>query len=235
MSNAYFDFKQFTIHQDRCAMKVCTDACILGAWFAPKIPDVAAVLDMGAGTGLLMMMLAQKSAAMIHGIEIDEGAYQQAIENTSRSKWKNRFKLFKGDVRSFEFPMKYDFIICNPPFHENDLPADSKEKNIARHSLHLNLKELLASVNKNLLPHGSFGVLIVPSRVSELIDWAASYKMYPVEKLSVHQTKMHQPFRTILHFSRHKENFIPEFELIIQRDNGLYTHDFSDLMRDYYL
>lgn len=216
-------------------MKVCTDACILGAWFAPKIPDVATVLDIGTGTGLLMMMLAQKSAALIHGIEINEQAFHQAVENTGSNKWSSRLKVFHGDVKTFEFPQKYDFIICNPPFYEKDLQADSEEKNTSRHSTQLNFKELLVAIEKNLLPHGSFGVLITPARVNELLELASALKMYPMEKLIVRQTRIHQPFRTIIHFSKHKENFIPEFELIIQRDNGLYTHDFSELMRDYYL
>ena len=97
-------------------MKVCTDACILGAWFSAKIARYSTVLDIGSGTGLLMMMLAQRSQAEIHGIEIDPTAYEQLKENTSQNDWQERLKVFAGDARSFHFPLKYDFIISNPPF-----------------------------------------------------------------------------------------------------------------------
>src|SRR4051812_41408908 len=107
MPNTYFKFKQFTIHQDKCAMKVCTDACILGAWFSDKIPQNATLLDIGAGTGLLMMMLAQRSQNEIHGIEIDGAAYQQLQENTSQNDWHQRLTVFQGDARTFQFPHKH--------------------------------------------------------------------------------------------------------------------------------
>src|ERR1700722_5182147 len=103
MHNSYFRFKQFIIHQDQCAMKVCTDACILGAWFAEKIPSYSMVLDVGSGTGLLMLMLAQKNKAKISGIEIDLPSYKQLKENTGQSKWRERLKVFPGDVRTHVF------------------------------------------------------------------------------------------------------------------------------------
>lgn len=96
-------------------MKVCTDACMLGAWFAEKVPQYATILDIGSGTGLLMMMLAQKSKALIHGIELDISCFKQLKENICQNNWKERFKIFPGDVRSYIFADKYDFIITNPP------------------------------------------------------------------------------------------------------------------------
>src|ERR1051326_2195609 len=103
MANTYFQFKQFTIHQDQCAMKVCTDACILGAWFAEKIPSQSAVLDIGSGTGLLMLMLAQKNRGEIDGIELDLPSFKQLKENITNSKWKENLHVFPGDVRTFSF------------------------------------------------------------------------------------------------------------------------------------
>ena len=101
MSNSYFQFKQFTVHQNLCAMKVCTDACILGAWFAEKIPSYSLILDVGSGTGLLTLMLAQKNKGEIHGIEIDLNAHKQMKENINESKWKDRIKAFPGDFREY--------------------------------------------------------------------------------------------------------------------------------------
>ena len=128
MANTYFQFKQFIIHQDQCAMKVCTDACILGAWFAEKIPSQSAVLDIGSGTGLLMLMLAQKNKSEIDGIELDLSSFKQLKENISISKWKESLHAFPGDVRTFSFSSKYDFIIVNPPFFEGDLLSSSAGK-----------------------------------------------------------------------------------------------------------
>src|SRR5882762_3366061 len=158
MPNTYFQFKQFTIQQDRCVMKVCTDACILGAWFAEKIPSYSSVLDIGSGTGLLMLMLAQKSKGEIDGIELDLPSFKQLRENIAGSKWAAYLKVFPGDVRSYSFPVKYDFIIVNPPFFEGDLLSSSNEKNIAKHSKSLTLDELIKIMDDNLQPGGAFGI-----------------------------------------------------------------------------
>lgn len=216
-------------------MKVCTDACILGAWFAPKVPDVATILDIGSGTGLLMMMLAQKSKAEIHGIEIDPAAFNQLRQNTDHPKWRQRLKVFFGDARQFSFPVKYDFIIANPPFYENDLKSISDSVNTARHSTEMTLEELLFTIKNNLLPHGAFGILLPIHRAAAFVNASRDHRFFLTEKLEVRQTSKHPPFRSVLHFSRNEEPFIPEFELIIQRENGLYTREFTELMRAYYL
>ena len=143
---SYFQFKQFIIHQDRCAMKVCTDACILGAWFGTKLPSNIRVLDIGSGTGLLIMMLAQNIEAAIDGIEIDLPAFKQLQENISQNEWKKRIHVYPGDIRNFSFPQQYDFIISNPPFFENDLASESLAEQTAKHSKDLSLDELICKM-----------------------------------------------------------------------------------------
>ncbi len=216
-------------------MKVCTDACILGAWFAPKIPDLATVLDIGSGTGLQMLMLAQKSESEIHGIEIDLGAFRQLQQNIRASKWKDRLKVFPGDARTYRFPCQYDFIISNPPFYEKDLRAEEEEANLARHSKALTFSELIKIVDQYLLPHGSFGVLLPMHRMEEFTSDCEAASLFLAEKLLVRQTPRHEFFRAVLRFSRFRQRFIPEAELVIQRDNGLYSREFTELMRSYYL
>ncbi|HEY4336642.1 MAG TPA: methyltransferase, partial [Puia sp.] len=157
MSNSYFQFRQFTVFQDQCAMKVCTDACILGAWFSEKAPAWSRVLDIGGGTGLLMLMLAQKHKGEIQGIELDLSAFRQLQENIRQSPWKEMLNAVPGDARSFSFSGKFDFIITNPPFYEGDLAAGSEQANLARHSKELTLAELLPVIDKNLSLDGSFG------------------------------------------------------------------------------
>ena len=216
-------------------MKVCTDACILGAWFSEKTPPYSSILDIGSGTGLLMLMLAQKHKGDIQGIELDLSAFKQLKENIGQSKWKGELKVFPGDVRHFNFPHKFDFIISNPPFYEGDLEAGSHSKNLARHSKELTLTELLTAVDDNLSPAGSFGILLPYHRVQYFEGLAGSRGFHLRERLLVRQTPRHDLFRAVLHFSRNKENFVPQTELSIQDEQGVYTEEFVELMRDYYL
>ena len=190
-------------------MKVCTDACILGAWFADKAPAYARVLDIGSGTGLLMLMLAQKHKGEIRGIEIDLDAFHQLKENVGQSPWQQLLKVYPGDVRSFSFPEKFDFIISNPPFFENDLPAATAAANLARHSKELTFSELLEAIDRNF-----------PSRILWRPPPLSPHRMvrrrglHPIwfhlkEKLLVRQTPRHDFFRSILHFSRLERQLYP--------------------------
>jgi tRNA1Val (adenine37-N6)-methyltransferase len=235
VANSYFKFKQFTIHQDQVAMKVCTDACILGAWFSAKIPQYSTVLDIGSGTGLLMMMLAQRSQAGIHGIEIDLTAYEQLKENTSQNDWQKRLKVFHGDARSFQFPLKYDFIISNPPFFEKDLLSTDDREQVAKHSKHLTLEALVEVIASNLQPHGAFGILLPYHRWEEFNKLALQQNFSLTEKLIVRHTPKHAPFRAILHYTRNHNQFAPDLELNIKDENGDYTPGFVELLKDYYL
>ena len=236
MPNTYFQFKQFTINQDQCAMKVCTDACILGAWFAQKTPAWSHVLDIGSGTGLLMLMLAQKHKGEIRGIELDLAAYRQLRDNIGQSPWKGMLKAFPGDVRSFSFTGKFDFIISNPPFFEGDLLSASETSNLARHSKELTLSELLTVIDANLTPEGSFGILLPYHRTGWFAEQAAGrHGFFLRESLMVRQTPRHDFFRSVLYFSRHREASVPTTELTIQNSEGGYTADFVELMKDYYL
>lgn len=216
-------------------MKVCTDACILGAWFAEKIPSYSTILDVGSGTGLLMLMLAQKSKSKISGIEIDFASYKQQKENIEQSKWKDRMKIFPGDVRTHSFDHMFDFMIANPPFFENDLLSAVDEKNIAKHSKELSLEELIKVIDATLETTGSFGVLLPYHRTAYFEKLAEKHHFYLKEKLSVRQTPKHDFFRSILHFSRHKEKASDSFELCIHNDEGKFSNEFAELMKDYYL
>lgn len=235
MSNTYFQFKKFIIYQDRCAMKVCTDACILGAWFSNRVRDKQRILDIGSGTGLQMVMLAQKTDSEIDGIEIDSEAYTQLVENIATSPWSNRLTAFEGDARTFKFPRKYDFIISNPPFFENDLHSHSASKQKAMHSTELKLTELLGIIAEKLNPEGSFGVLLPYHRWEYFTRVCEESGFHLHEKLFVRQSPTYPPFRTILHFTAIPHFVSEESELIIRDSNRNYTPEFSNLLSDYYL
>ncbi len=163
MANNYFKFKQFTIQQGGCAMKVTTDACLFGAWVASNIQEnlyyIKRILDIGTGTGLLSVMLAQQSPAYIDSVEIDTDAAQQAQTNFKGVLWQGGLKVYETAIQHF-IGKPYDFIITNPPFFDNDLKSDDVKRNLALHSSALSLEELLANITRLLLPTGQFAILL---------------------------------------------------------------------------
>lgn len=238
MPNSYFQFKQFIIHQDKCAMKVCTDACLLGALVADKIQSnkiaVEYILDIGSGTGLLSLMLAQKTTASIDAVEIDKAAFNQASENFNQSIWKERLALFNTDIKEFESHKKYECIISNPPFFEGDLKSSNSIKNAARHDVALTLLQMLKTVQQYLQQDGFFAVLLPFRRVEYCIDEAKKMKLFLSQNILVRQTPKHDYFRGILFFCKLETDTITE-EIIIKNEKGNYTEKFLELLKDYYL
>jgi tRNA1Val (adenine37-N6)-methyltransferase len=238
MPNNYFQFKQFTVQQEKAALKVSTDSCLFGAWIAEEVRgkkyEVRSTLDIGAGTGLLMLMLAQKKEAVIDGIEIDQPSYEQAKENIEASVWKERLQLFYGDVKEFSFSRKYDLIISNPPFYEGDLKSDATNRNVAMHDEGLKLDELITIVDTNLTDGGSFAVLLPYVRAERMIELANAANLHLRNHVQVKQTVKHGYFRSMLLFSRMKTEPVVE-ELAVKDGNNQYTNEFIGLLKDYYL
>jgi tRNA1Val (adenine37-N6)-methyltransferase len=239
MPNPYFQFKQFRIQQDLCAMKVCTDACIQGALAAKMLSGETKkdlhILDIGTGTGLLTLMLAQQlRLAHFDAIEVNENAYLQAEKNFGFSPWQDRIKLFQGDVRHHSSDKTYNFIICNPPFYENDLKSASVHKNQAMHATSLTQQELLISIKNNLADKGSFCVMYPYSRTNIFINKAAEFNFYPKEILQVKQSSEHPFFRSIIFFSSKQQSVTYE-EFCIRDKAGDYTKEFIALLKPYYL
>jgi len=241
MPHSYFQFKQFTIHQDRCAMKVTTDGSLFGAWVAGEIENgkskVESVLDIGTGTGLLALMLAQKINAEIDCIEIDKDAAQQAKENAEDSPWKESINVINADVKSFQFEKKYDLIISNPPFYEKEIRSSKDNKNIAHHSDELKLDELLRIIKSNLSHRGSFYLLLPYKRNEEIKKLLKDHQLQIEKIVFVKQSTKHDYFRIMLKGKLNTvENEETEFdEISISDDNQKYTDEFIDLLKDYYL
>ncbi|MFN8266286.1 MAG: methyltransferase [Chitinophagaceae bacterium] len=245
MPNTYFQFKQFIVHQEQAALKVSTDSCLFGAWAGQYVRndlynvrstgyDVRHVLDIGAGTGLLMMMLAQQCDAQIDGVELDEQSFHQAQQNIRLSPWVNRLRLHHTDIRMYQPGQQYDFIISNPPFYEGDLRSTSETKNKAKHDTGLKLDELLQEVDRLLTKDGFFAVLLPFHRAELFIAKAAALHLHPDHQLLVRQSTTHSYFRAQLIFSR-KEKEVQTEELSIKDASGQYTNDFVKLLKDYYL
>lgn len=246
MANNYFQFKQFTIQQDRCAMKVTTDACLFGAWVAERVGSsefgvqssesgVRKILDIGTGTGLLVLMIAQKVNAAIDALEIDKDAFEQAKENISTSLWADRINVTHADVKVYVFPGKYDVIISNPPFYENELKSGDAKKNIAHHE-GLTLNELLSIIKKNLSADGEFYLLLPYKRNTEIEKLMPLNNLSVAQKTLVRQSVRHDYFRIMI-TGRHKngESKIITDEISIWNDKQQYTEAFIELLKDYYL
>lgn len=237
LSNTYFQFKQFKILQDQCAMKVCTDSCIQGALTAREVYQLQPenVLDIGAGTGLLSLMMAQYYKPQHqHAIEINKAAYEQACQNVDSSSFSDQINIFHGDARSFTFPVKYDFIVCNPPFYEGALKSPSASINQAMHTSDLNYTELIDSIRHNLKEQGHFSVMVPDAFRDSFIYKAAEKGFHPYKIWSVKNSEKHDFFRSILFFQ--EKQHIPEVqELIVKDDTGAYSPAFTDLLESYYL
>lgn len=222
-------------------MKVTTDGCLFGAWVADKMqlgkPGLK-VLDIGTGTGLLSLMLAQKNAtAEIEAKEIDKEAAVQATENVQMSPWKDRITIIYTDAKLYSTNKNYDLIISNPPFYENELKSNDNGKNVAHHSSELKLDGLLGIIKKSLAENGSFSLLLPYKRQEELPALFDKHSLMVTEKILVRQTTRHDYFRIMLN-GTHQNNLVkeqPAGEIAIKNEQQEYTPEFTGLLKDYYL
>lgn len=242
MSNSYFRFKQFTIQQDKAAMKVTTDSCLFGAWVAKKMAEHTGtsiqLLDIGTGTGLLSLMLAQKNTGCtIDAIEIDRNAYEQALENVMNSPWKEKIHVLHADIKLFEPRKKYDIIISNPPFYEKELKAEDENKNIAHHNAGLSFSDLFEVIKRQLSPEGYFYLLLPYKRNEEVRKLVFEHRFELSQLVLVRQSVNHGYFRIMLCGrlpSEKKEETVLD-EMAIKDNNDNYTPSFTSLLKDFYL
>jgi tRNA1Val (adenine37-N6)-methyltransferase len=232
MPNTHFAFKQFNIHQDQTAMKVTTDACILGAYSAVK--NTTNILDIGTGTGLLPLMLAQRSEAKIDAVEIDKNAYYQAVANVNESVFKDKIIIHHTSIQEFITRKRYDIIISNPPFFQNHLKSETVSRNNSIHTDTLSFEDLLEVVLRLLNPNGTFVVLLPLYESLVFEQLAILQELYPQKKLTIRHRKGSKILRIITTFGRIKKEIINE-ELIIKNPDESYTSDFQGLLKDYYL
>jgi tRNA1Val (adenine37-N6)-methyltransferase len=234
MTNDYFQFKQFTIHQDRCAMKVGTDGVLLGAW--TDIGEAKRILDIGTGTGLIALMLAQRSDALIDAIEIDREAAMQAAENVETSPWKNRIRIINTSLNEFiSGKQSYDLIVTNPPYFMNALPATDARRTIARHDHQLNLNGLLRSVKNVLAPDGRFDIILPPEVFHVLTKLATAEFLHSARKTLVHTAPGKPVKRILAEFSGiMKEELYSEI-VIEKYGRHKYSEEYIGLTKDFYL
>lgn len=252
MMNASFRFKQFTIHQDKCAMKVGTDGILLGAWV--NLSGKSQILDVGTGTGLLALMLAQRSQSLlpqplIDAVEIDGAAYGQANANIQNSPWCDRINIYHARIQDFanqnltnftnpNNPNKdahhYDLIISNPPFFENAYKASQPARTLARHSDSLTQNDLLQVAQQLLKPTGHLAVIYPTDLAHNFLERARSFHLFCDRKVYIKPTPTSVVKRILMSLSP-TSSPTQESTLTIEMRKHAYTQDYISLVKEFYL
>lgn len=234
MSDTTFRFRQFTVHQDKCAMKVGTDAVLLGSWINPGNAEL--ILDVGSGTGLIALMIAQKSIAEIDAIDIDENAYLQTKENFRISPWFFRLHPIHRSFQQYasESDKKYDLIVSNPPFFQHASKPNEESRMNARHNDLLTFDEIIDGVRKLLNPNGEF-VLILPTKEGmDFMDKAQRKGLFCNHLVKIKTRSGKQEKRLIMKFG-YRFSLLSEEEIVIQEEDGTFTKEYIELTSDYYI
>ena len=231
-----FTFKQFQVNQDRCAMKIGTDGVLLGAW-TPLINNPFNILDIGAGTGILSLMLAQRSnAEQIDAIEIDEDAYEQCVENFEASPWSDKLFCFHAGLDEFvdEPEDEYDLIISNPPFYTDDYKSDNTSRDLARFEDALPFEELIEAAALLLSDNGIFSVIIPFKEEERFVSMCKELDLFPLKITRVKGTPTSEIKRSLLAFCRMEQTPLID-ELVIEISRHNYTSEYIELTKEFYL
>jgi len=228
------------VHQEHTAMKVCTDACLFGGWSAAdaQIQDAKNILDIGSGTGLLSLMLAQQATAHITAIEIEDGAFEQTKTNFDLSPWKDRLNVIHSSIQDYASKNKeslFDCIITNPPFYEGDLNSPDNAKNLAAHSTALPWDALAEAAASLLQENGAWYVLVPTLRAYTMQKFASTYGLQLSQECLMYNDAKHLPIRAMLKFVKQKEATIQRHKIVIKNADQSYTTEFTNYLKAYYL
>lgn len=246
MSNKAFQFKQFIIDQNRCAMKVGTDGVLLGAW-TPLINNPYSILDIGTGTGVIALMLAQRSqaehpsqngelATQIDAIEIDDNAFEQATENFEASPWNDRLYCYHAGLDEFveEVEEEFDLIVSNPPFYTEDYKSGIQQRDTARFTDSLSFEELIEAADFFLSENGIFSVIIPYKEEENFISLCNERNLFSLKITRVKGIPTAEIKRSLLAFTRIEQTPFVD-ELVIETSRHKYTPEYIDLTKDFYL
>lgn len=234
MAKGYFEFKQFTIHQERCAMKVGTDGTLLGAW-ASAPAGVRRILDVGTGTGLIALIMAQRyPEAEVIGIDIDAEAVSQAIANVVDSPFASRIRIIQADITDFSVE-PFDAIVCNPPFFVDSLTSPDSSRTLARHTASLSYKALMQSVKRLLKDEGVFSVVIPVDYRSQLLSEAAFAGLILSKECSIKTTPKKTPKRCLMEFRQQPVSLVVSTIETLETRPGQRSDWYHHLTKDFYL
>ncbi len=235
MSNDYFQFRQFVVHQQRCAMKVGTDGTLLGAWAAAPSGQCR-ILDIGTGTGLIALMMAQRyPEAEVTGIDIDEDAVAQADENVSLSPFSERVRIYRQDIVNFTDIIGFDAIVSNPPYFVDSLACPDDQRTIARHAVSLTYEQLMHQAYHLLKDEGRFSV-VVPSDCRAKIEAAACLEGFFTTRVClIKTTPRKQPKRQLIEFQKHPVSELDISEGVIEVFPNVRSEWYQQLTKEFYI
>lgn len=228
-----FHFRQFSIAQDRTAMKVGTDSILLGAWVEAKNPQ--RILDIGSGSGLLSLMMAQKfNAARIDGVDLDKDACEQARENIAASPWSDRMRIFQERIQDFWEQETYDLIISNPPYFAGDLEAQGNPRKTARQGEDLNLEGLVRQLGRLLAEKGQASIILPFDKLEPLKGLLEAYQLFSHRVCSVRPRPQKEPHRFLMTLGK-EETALVEEEIVIQIGGANhYSEAYKKLTQEFY-
>jgi len=232
-----FQFKQFSVNQDQTAMKIGTDGVLLGAWTTIE-NNPKAILDIGTGTGIIALMLAQRSnAEQIDAFEIDESAYEQAVENFENSPWSDRLFCFHAGLDEFleEPEDEYDLIVSNPPFFSEDFRSENEQRDLARFQGAMPFEDLVEAADLLLSENGIFSVIIPFHEEDRFIELCAEVELFPIKITRVKGAQNTKIIRSLLAFKRFELAVLTADELVIEISRHEYTPEYISLTKDFYL
>ena len=235
MPNPFFHFKQFTVYHDQCAMKVGTDGVLLGIW--ADIKNAHSALDIGTGSGLIALMLAQRNSQLnIHAIDIDTDAINQTKENILRSPFSTQITCEQIPLDEFakSTDVKYDLIVSNPPFFDKSLKSPDKQRTLARHTDSLLVEELIKKASKLLSNNGRLSIIYPYDYKENLILLAKENNLFISRITNVYPTPNSAPKRILMELVYNKTD-LTEDNLIIEKERHIYSDEFSALAKDFYL
>lgn len=231
-----FHFKKFSIDDSKAAMKVGTDAVLLGAW--AKCENETRILDIGTGSGIIALMMAQRNEGIpVDAVEIEHDAADIAKQNFQLSPWAGQINVYNQSISDFVWQTnyKYSLIVCNPPFFTNSLKTPGKARNLARHNDSLPVTELL-EISSRLLSKEGKAAFILPAKAFEYwLNEAEKYKLFPERITNVNSSSAHKPHRVLVEFITEKQNEIIKSEFIIYSSEKIYSFEYQDLTKDFYL
>jgi tRNA1Val (adenine37-N6)-methyltransferase len=231
--NPYFKFKQFTVVHHRCAMKVNTDGCLLGSWAEAEKPEN--ILDIGTGSGVIALMLAQKYVdATVTGVEIEKKCAQQCAQNFSDSPFSERLNCCHSAIQNFTASTKYDLIVSNPPYFEKDTPAKEQQRHQARHQETLHLDELFKQSANLLSGTGHFCLILPIQLASSAMRQANRFGFYVHREVVLRPLPQKAPHRVLFSFSFVEANNRKD-EVIIEQTRGMYSQTVAAWLKPYYL
>lgn len=228
-----FHFKQFSVRHDRSGMKVGTDGVLLGAW--TDLNNTKHILDIGTGTGVIALMLAQRAKqATIDAVEIEQEAFEDATENIASSPWADRIRVHHNPIQDFNSSTKFDLIVSNPPYFQNSFKPPDAKRGVARHTQQLTFPELLNFAKKFLATAGKLSIILPYTEGLEFITLASKHSFYCSRKWGF-RTRAEKPIeRLLLEFSNRKLA-LEEGEILLYKNGNEWSDGYRSLTRDFYL